>query len=296
MENFIIKEFNGAQIYTLMWNDKPCWIATQIVSIFGYVDPSTTIGQCIEAEQFEIGVEYDILKSSDLKEFKKMINSLTKVKLVSQNTPHLVIFYEDGLYGFLQYTDKPIGVQFRKWIRRDVIPEIRQTGAYITNKANPEALRTKADEIERLDTINKSLELVSPLLDAVGIDSNIKLLVTKTLFAKAGINIPIEIEAEERYYDTKQIGYILGIYSKAGKPAFGAVGEIIKQLDIAENEKKAVWESNGAWQGTVIKYTRSVIDKVEQWIKDNGKPIDIPSKNKTFHVVYKELEGGSILC
>lgn len=203
---------------------------------------------------------------------------------------------EAGVYKLSFRSPKQEAEEFTDWVTSEVLPSIRKDGAYITNKANPEALRTKADELERLDTINKSLELVSPLLDAVGIDSNIKLLVTKTLFAKAGINIPIEIEAEERYYDTKQIGYILGIYSKAGKPAFGAVGEIIKQLDIPENEKKAVWESNGAWQGTVIKYTRSVIDKVEQWIKDNGKPIDIPSKNKTFHVVYKELEGGTILC
>lgn len=295
MNNMLVKEFNGNQIHTLMWNDKPCWIANEIVSIFEYADPTKTVQDCIKAEEFEVGVEYEVLKGKIFKEFATTVEVVTN-NLISNKARTLTIFYEDGLYGFLQYTDKPIGVQFRKWIRRDVIPEIRQTGAYITNKANPETLRTKADELEKLDTINKSLELVSPLLDAVGIDSNIKLLVTKTLFAKAGINIPIEIEAEERYYDTKQIGYILGIYSKAGKPAFGAVGEIIKQLDIRENEKKAVWESNGAWQGTVIKYTRSVIDKVEQWIKDNGKPIDIPSKNKTFHVVYKELEGGTILC
>mgnify|MGYP004472964053 FL=1 len=34
------------------------------------------------------------------------------------------------MYGFLQYTDKSIGVKFRKWIRREVIPEIRKTGSY----------------------------------------------------------------------------------------------------------------------------------------------------------------------
>lgn len=290
MNNLIVKEFNGKPIHTFVWNNKPCWIANEIVSMFDYADASTTIGQCIEAEQFESGVEYEVLLKDDLKLFKKMVNTLTKVKLVSQNAANLTIFYEDGLYGFLQYTDKPVGVSFRKWLRRDVLPEIRKTGAYITEKANPEVLRAKADELERLDTINKSLELVAPLLDAVGVDNNIKLLVTKTFFAKAGINIPVEIEADEKYYDTKQIGYMVGMYSKTGKPAFGAVGEIIKKLDIAEHEKKSVWESNGSWQGTVIKYTQSVVDKVAKWLKDNGYPADIPSKNKTFHVVYKALE------
>lgn len=296
MNNLIVKEFNGNKIHTFMWNNKPCWIANEIVSIFKYADSSKTIQQCIEAEQFEVGVEYEVLLKDDLRTFKKMVNSLTKVKLVSQNTANLTIFYEDGLYGFLQYTDKPIGVSFRKWIRRDILPEIRKTGAYITEKANPEVLRTKADELERLDTINKSLELVAPLLDAVGVDTNIKLLVTKTFFAKAGINIPVEIEAEERYYDTKQIGNMVGMYSKTGKPAFGAVGEVIKLLEVAEHEKKAVWESNGSWQGTVIKYTQSVVDKVAQWLKDNGHPTDIPSKNKTFHVLYKAIGEVAVTC
>lgn len=296
MDNIIVKEFNGSKVHTFMWNDRACWIANQIVSMFGYADTSATISQCIEAEAFESEIEYEVLKGTDLKEFKRLSKYGTNLNLVPSKASQLTIFYEDGLYGFLQYTDKPIGVQFRKWIRRDVLPEIRETGAYITEKANPEVLRAKADELERLDTINKSLELVAPLLDAVGIDNNIKLLVTKTFFAKAGINIPVEIEAEERYYDTKQIGYMVGMYSKTGKPAFGAVGEIIKKLDIAEHEKKSVWESNGSWQGTVIKYTQSVVDKVAKWLKDNCHPTDIPSKNKTFHVVYKSLEEVAVSC
>jgi prophage antirepressor-like protein len=289
MNNLIVREFNGTQVHTFMWNNKPCWIANEIVSMFEYADASKTIQQCIEAEQFESGIEYEVLSRENLKAFKNMVNSQTTSKVVRGNVNQLIIFYEDGLYGFLQYSDKPIGVQFRKWIRRDVLTEIRETGAYITDKANPEVLRTKADELEKLDTINKSLELVSPLLDAVGVDNNIKLLVTKTLFAKAGINIPVEIDAAESYFDTKQIGNMVGMYSKTGKPAFGAVGEIIKKLNIAEHEKKSVWESNGSWQGTVIKYTKSVVDKVARWLKDNRHPANIASTNKTFHVVYKEV-------
>lgn len=141
--------------------------------------------------------------------------------------------------------------------------------------------------IESLDTVNKSLEFVSPLLDALGIGENIKLLVTKSFFAKAGIDIPVEIKASEQFFDTKQIASKVGMYSKSNKPAFMAVGEIIKLLDISETEKQSTWETNGSWQGTVIKYTQSVIDKIDKWIKNNNYPADIPSKNKTFHVVYK---------
>ena len=48
--------------------------------------------------------------------------------------------------------------EFEKWIFDEVLPSIRQTGAYISDKADPEMLRKKADRIESLENINKSLE------------------------------------------------------------------------------------------------------------------------------------------
>ena len=176
--------------------------------------------------------------------------------------------------------------EFEKWIFDEVLPSIRQTGAYISDKADPEMLRKKADRIESLENINKSLEFLSPLLDYAGVDSTIKLLVAKSFFSKAGIDIPVDIQADRKYYDTKQIGSMVGMYSKSGKPAYMAVNEILKSLDIEENEKTAVWETNGAWQGTVTKYSDSVVNKVKEWLEENDHPADIPSKNKTFHVSY----------
>lgn len=117
MKDLLIKEFEGVNVHTFLWNDKPCWIANEIVSLFGYSDSSTTIGQCIEREEFDETIEFQRLTGDKLKEFKALVKSLTNITLVSPNTRNLTIFYEDGLYGFLQYTDKPIGVRFRKWIR-----------------------------------------------------------------------------------------------------------------------------------------------------------------------------------
>lgn len=133
MNNLIVKDFDGIKVHTFIWNGKPCWIANEIVSLFNYADTSKTIQQCIEAEEFEGGIEYEVLVKDDLRAFKIMVNSLTTVKVVSQNTANLAIFYEDGLYGFLQYTDKPEGIKFRKWIRRVVLPEINHKGGYIAN-------------------------------------------------------------------------------------------------------------------------------------------------------------------
>lgn len=135
MNNIIVKEFDDTKIYTFMWNGKPCWIANQVLSIFDYASPKKTIKDCITKEEFEMGLEYDILKGDDLTNFAVTLN-VTANNVISKKARAVTIFYEDGLYGFLQYTDKPIGVRFRKWIRREVIPEIRKTGSYSLVKDN----------------------------------------------------------------------------------------------------------------------------------------------------------------
>ncbi|MCC0629862.1 MULTISPECIES: BRO family protein [unclassified Clostridioides] len=286
MKNLIVKEFNGSQIYTFMWKEKSCWIANQIVGLFDYADVSKTIQDCIKAEDFEIEQEYDVLKGNEFNDFVTTLNVVAN-NIISNKARSITIFYEDGLYGFLQYTDKPIGVQFRKWLRREVLPSIRQTGAYITNSADPQALRDKANEIESLDTVNKTIEILTPFLNGAGIDEKAKLLTAKTIYKKAGIELPLEIEEKEHFFDTKQIATKLNIYSKTNKPAFVAVCEIIKKLDIKEEEKLIVLANKDNWNGTTTKYSQSVIDKIRNWIEENNRPIKIAGEKKNYHVVYK---------
>jgi len=116
MDKPIIKEFEGNKIATLVWNDRVCWIANNIASALDYADPSTTVGQCIKGEDFKAGIEYQVLKGKALKEFKNMVNSVTEEISVSQNTPNLTIFYEEGLFGFTVWAHKPTGIRLRKWI------------------------------------------------------------------------------------------------------------------------------------------------------------------------------------
>ncbi|EGT3663350.1 toxin Bro [Clostridioides difficile] len=194
---------------------------------------------------------------------------------------------ESGVYKLIFKSKKEEADRFQDWISDEVLPQIRQTGAYITNNANPEKLREKASEIEKLQLAYNSTSMLKELLDGAGFDNKSKLLTAKTLYKKAGIDLPIEINEEEHYFDTKQIASKLKIYSKSNKPAQMAVCEIIKKIKLEENEVKGVWETNGSWTGTVNKYTKSVIDKVRTWIEENNRPTKIQGEKKNFHVVYK---------
>ncbi|HFL2412627.1 TPA: Bro-N domain-containing protein [Clostridioides difficile] len=194
---------------------------------------------------------------------------------------------ESGVYKLIFKSRKEEAEKFQDWISDEVLPTIRQTGAYITNNANPDKLREKASEIEKLQLAYNSTSMLKELLDGAGFDNKSKLLTAKTLYKKAGIDLPIEINEEEHYFDTKQIASKLKIYSKSNKPAQMAVCEIIKKIKLEENEVKGVWETNGSWTGTVNKYTKSVIDKVRTWIEENNRPTKIAGEKKNYHVVYK---------
>lgn len=292
--NLLVKEFNGKPFHTFVWNNKPCWIASEILSMFDYADSSATISQCIEAEEFELGVEYEVLAKEDLKLFKNMVNELTKVKLVTSEllnkyASSITIFYEDGLYGFLQYTDKPVGVKFRKWVRRDILPEIRQTGSYISDNANPQHLRAKADELESLTTLNDTARIMLPIFDEIGLKPQYKAMALKQIYRKGGIELPIEeIKADRELFDLQTVAKQAGVYSITNKPHAQAVSVIIGQLDIADNEKEVVTFERHGHTGTTIQYTKSVIDKVKQWLNENAFPPVIVGNGKTFKVTYNK--------
>ena len=134
MKSLFIKNFKGTNICTVLWKGKPCWIAIQIAKLTGYEEASKAISHCMSIEEFEIGIDYEMLKGNDLKKFKTLLSS-NNVEII-KFAPKIIIFYEEALYGFLQFTEKPIGIEFRKWIRREVMPQIRKTGSFTLEKSD----------------------------------------------------------------------------------------------------------------------------------------------------------------
>ena len=61
MNDLFIKKFNDEEIITLILDNRICWIAKDVAKILNYDDPSKAINQCIKAEKFEYGIEYEVL-------------------------------------------------------------------------------------------------------------------------------------------------------------------------------------------------------------------------------------------
>lgn len=193
------------------------------------------------------------------------------------------LFYRLGMKASNATAEK-----FQNWLALDVIPTIRKTGSYEMPK--------KKQSNERLASVNNAVKILTPMLQAAGCNSKIQLLTAKSLYEKAGVNLPITIEADQQYVDTVHIARQARLYYKSsGKPADKAVNEIIRRLDLSEDMYTETWESKGKWQGTVRKYAPEVISMVKQWYANNGYPREISytqcdGQAKKYHVIVRDSD------
>lgn len=175
--------------------------------------------------------------------------------------------------------------------RNDKGKQVRRYFIEIEKKYKQKILPPEPKE-ERLDSVNEAVKILAPMMEKCGCNAQIQLLTAKALYEKTGVNLPILIESEQQFYDTTYIARKVGIrYNSSKKPADKPINQIIHKLNITPNEYTETWESKGKWQGTVRKYTESVIDKINNWIIDNQYPNSIEytqsnGQKKKYHVIY----------
>ncbi len=216
-----------------------------------------------------------------LKDFRKLHNTGEK------------FLTESGVYKLAFKSEKPEAEKFTDWVTDEVLPIIRKEGAYITDKADPEMLRSKANEIETVNVLNETAKIILPTLDEAGIKPQYKALTLKMIYEKAGLKLPIEgLKADRKIFDLMTIAEILGIYSNSNKPHGQAVSAIVAKLDISDDEKELVSFERNGHMGTTTQYKEGVISKIKKWLEDNGYPIEIrfidsKGNEKTYRVQYR---------
>ena len=119
--------YNGLKLRVIIIDSRPWFVAKDVADVLGYVWNGTRTVEHVPAQWR--GVE-------------------------SVPTPYgnqeMAVLSEQGLYFFLNRSDKSGAVPFQMWVSGDVLPSIRQTGSYaLVPKTLPEALRAYANEVER---------------------------------------------------------------------------------------------------------------------------------------------------
>ena len=211
-------------------------------------------------------------------------------KYLSQDVAKGSYIPEPMVYKLAFKANNEVAENFQDWLAVEVLPALRKTGSYEMPK------QKSRSSAERLASVNNAVKILTPLLEKAGCGSKIQLLTAKSLYEKAEVFLPIEIESDKQYWDTVHIARQVGIYTKSsGKPSDKAVNEIIRRIGVTEDDYTDTWESKGSWQGTVRKYSDSVIERIKCWIADNDYPEDIEYQQsngeiKAWHVVYQSRE------
>ena len=261
LQIFENKEFGQVRMVEI--DGKPYFMGSDIAKALGYARPNDAIKQHCRAT-----VKHSIHISGKMQE----------VNFIG----------ERDMYRLITHSKLESAERFESWVFDEVLPTLRKTGSY-------EMTKSKAHN-ERLASVNNAVKILTPMLQAAGCNSQIQLLTAKMLYEKAGVELPVMIEADQQYFDTVHIASQARLYyQSSGTPADKAVNEIIRRLNLPENLYTETWESKGNWQGAVRKYAPQVIGMVKRWYADNGYPRDIEytqvdGQKKCYHVIFREAE------
>jgi len=122
------------------------FLPKELESQLGYENFSQTI---IQSNSFKEGIEYIIVRDSNLLEFKELLNRLNTIESVQieefKHINALLLLTESGLYTAMILSRKPNAENFRRWITCEILPSIRKKGFYLHPSQGDMELSTKYD-------------------------------------------------------------------------------------------------------------------------------------------------------
>lgn len=150
----------------------------------------------------------------------------------------------------------------------------------------------------QLSSINMMAKNITNIFTKAGVEPVLVAAEVKRLYKEqADIEIQIPLLTDKgtmpKLYDCTEIAKELGIMSKSGNPHNQAVGDIIRKLDITEDETKTTAFSRNGHDDVTVQYLPSVVEKVRVWLEEKFYPAKIPyvdskGNSKTRTVVYLE--------
>lgn len=271
-----IFNYHNKKIRVVMIDGEPWFVAHDACDILGLRVSGTVRGK--KVRNYEDGLD-----SEDYREVAGVAHPLGK-----GGSQRVLAVSEGGLYDLIFKSHKPEAKPFKRWVTHELIPTVRKTGAYITNRADPEMLRAKADQNERLSDVNILAQTVLPVYTAAGMKPQFQLLAVKQLYSKAGIDILVgDMTFDRQLYDTEAIARALGMFSEGGKPHAQAALAVINRLEVRPEEKELVPYTRNGHSGTCYQYTADVIEKARWWLSEHNYPVEIQSMSSKHKRVYK---------
>lgn len=131
MENKQVQVFNNVDfgdVRVIMQDEQPWFVGKDVAEMLGYTNERKAIRDHVEEE-----------------------DKLTERIVTAGQRRNVTIINESGLYSLIMSSKLPSAKQFKHWVTSDILPTIRQHGAYLTPEKVEEVLMNP-DTIIKLAT------------------------------------------------------------------------------------------------------------------------------------------------
>ncbi len=182
LQTFRNEEFG--EIRTVKLDGVPWFVGKDVAEALGYKDPPKALRDHVDSED-----------KQSLDDIKKVGDSPTLDETITGH-PQTILINESGLYSLIMSSKLPSAKAFKRWVTSEVLPAIRETGAYI---ANTEDSESPMRFMSAGECISVARLLAHCPRERLG-------LVTKVL-AFGGLDIRSTVEVTgEQFVDTSDIG------------------------------------------------------------------------------------------
>lgn len=247
MQNLMIFEGHDVEVFEL--NGQVLFNPKHVAECLDITDVNSSIRNFNEKQVIKI-------KNSDMHDLhiRKLNNAGEK------------FLTESGVYKLVFKSHKPNAEAFTDWIADEVLPTLRKTGSYEMPKKDKQ-------KKEKLPSVNMMVKNIKEALHDAGVDSKYIAAEVVRIYSDSGypVNAPV-ISDVPNLWDCTSIAKELGILSESGRPHDKAVSAIIQKLDIFSDEIVRTAYSRNGHDGVTVQYKDSVLEKVREWLNENGYP------------------------
>ena len=227
MNKLQVFSFEGKEVRTIQKNGEPWWVLKDICDVL------------------EIGNSRDV--TARLDEDEKGVDNIDTLG----GRQELTVISESGLYNVILLSRKPEAKQFKRWVTHEVLPQIRQHGAYLTT-AKLEELMNDPDawiqlltalKVERLEKAQLQVQAVKDkpkvvFADAVAVSDGTILIGELAKILKGN---GIEIGQNRLFERLRQDGYLI----KRFGTDYNAPTQRAMELGLFRVKETAITHSDG---------------------------------------------------
>jgi prophage antirepressor-like protein len=120
MNDLKVFAYGEQQVRTVLIDNEPWWVLVDVCKVLGLKESHRVAARLDEDEKM----------------------TMTRTSVTGQlwqrgGAQRLIAVNESGLYSVVLRSDKPEAKEFKRWITHEVLPSIRQTGAYTASSQPP---------------------------------------------------------------------------------------------------------------------------------------------------------------